>query len=70
MSHHQKGALVIVDQVPEAVEVFKIQEHVRLVHDEEAGPPQHLADDLNQLIFAAAEGGELQPRLVAQLCQL
>ena len=67
---HQHGAPVGVDQVPQAVQVLEVQEHIRLVHDEQAGKAEHLADDLHQLQLAAAEGLQGQLLLVRQLCKL
>ena len=69
MGHHQEGIPIGVDQVPQSGEVFKIQEYIRLVHDEKAGTAQHLTDDLYQLVFAAGEGGKGELCLVSQLCQ-
>ena len=50
---HQQGALIGIDQIPQTVQVFKIQENIRLVHDQQTRTAEHLADDLHQLQFAA-----------------
>ena len=51
---HQQGAFIGIDQIPQAVQVLKVQEHIRLVHNEQTRTAQHLTDDLHQLQLAAA----------------
>ena len=46
---HQQRSLISVDQIPQAVEVFKVQEYIRFVHNQQAGTAQHLTNDLHQL---------------------
>ena len=70
VGNHQQGALVGVDQIPETVQIFEVQENVRFVHNQQTGMTQHLADDLNQLQLAAAELLQLQGFLGIQLGQL
>ena len=69
VGNHQHGAFIFVDQIPQTVQVFKIKENIRLVHYQQARAAQHLADNLKQLQFAAAEFFQLQSFLAVKLCQ-
>ena len=52
----ENGSVVAVDQMHQPNQVLEIQEHVRLVHDQELRLQQHISDDVQQLVFAAADG--------------
>ena len=66
---HQHGSLIFVYQVTQTVEVFKVKENIGLVHYQQTGAAQHLADDLHQLQLTAAKLFKLQRLLAAKLCK-
>ncbi|MNN08321.1 hypothetical protein D3C81_1211730 [compost metagenome] len=52
----QQHAFVGIDQFFERIEVFKIQKHIRFVHNHQIRAAEHFLHDLNQLEFPAAQG--------------
>ena len=62
----QQGALITVDQILQTLQIIKIQEGIGLVHDQQLRLSQHLTDDLQQLIFTAADHGNGQISQIGQ----
>ena len=52
----ENGSVVAVNQVHQTNQVLEIQEHIRLVHDQELWLQQHVSDDVQQLVLTAADG--------------
>ena len=52
----ENGSVVAVDQMHQPNQVLEIQEYIRLVHDQELRLQQHIPDDVQQFVFAAADG--------------
>ena len=54
MCDHKQRALVRVDQIFQRIQMLKIKEHIRLIHDNEFRADHHFTDDLDQLELSAA----------------
>ena len=70
VSHCQQCTLVTVHQIFQTFQIVKIQESIRLIHDQQCGLSQHLTDYLQKLIFAAADGRHRQIFQCSQTCSL
>ena len=68
MCDDKQGSLVGIDQIFQCIQMFKIKEHIRLVHDDKFRTDHHLTDHLDQLKLSSAEICQKVIFIVFQIC--